>query len=169
MLPPKSNVHDWRGDTVRLSPSGNYLFATTRGKDASVRGWVKAWQLNLNNEEQPISPGDESEGSASLRYQTPTSGGKGNAWEWAPRYPLSSPKYPLDAATGQEKEDDLAVLTDDDEGYVLVMQWDGQEIREVARTRLPGRNKDKGGNVEFIPHNGKQGDWEGASHAIWLD
>lgn len=143
LLPSNASEHDFRGDTVRLSPSGQWIFATTRGSKASQKGWVKGWKLDLSAD-QPLALKEEDQ----VTYQTPTSGGKANAWEWAPRYPLDAPVT--------EGEDDLAVLTDDSQGYIMVMQWDGKDLKEVARTQLPA-------TTDLV-----EGEREGASHAVWL-
>ena len=38
-------LHEYRGDTVRLSPDGLSLFATTRGKNKGTKGYVTAWRI----------------------------------------------------------------------------------------------------------------------------
>ncbi|CAO1628239.1 unnamed protein product [Parajaminaea phylloscopi] len=164
---------DWRGDTLRLSPSGQHLFATTRGANAAVKGWIAIWELDLDSETAPlrhrswrdasgISATEEVEG----RYaETSTSGGKANALEWAPRHPLSLPGSLETGRAERHQSKDWAVLTDDEQGFLSVLEWDGDQLREVAKTRLPGVKADGG----FIAHNGVQAEVEGASHAIWLD
>lgn len=167
---------DWRGNTVRLSPSGRHLFATTRGKDAFTRGWIGMWELDLDSETQPMLQREtkalnnstsstlesrEQRGPGSYYYETATSGGKANALEWASRFPLHSN---ADSSLVGQPEKDWAVLTDDEQGFVTVLEWDGQQLREVARIKLPGEDA-----AAFIPHNGVQSSAEGASHAIWLD
>lgn len=151
------------------------------------------WQLDLDDEDRPMrrgqksqNDGDESSGqdTAFLHYETPTSGGKANAWEWAPRYPLQAAEslsttssssrrsssgrttslHSVEQQSLHNEDKDWAVLTDDEQGLVMVMEWDGEELREVARTQLPGKDPES-----FIPHSdGVKGNCEGASHAIWL-
>ncbi len=77
------------------------------------------------------------------RFETRTSGGKANAIELAPT-----------AAGGSES--DLLVLTDDEEGWVDVVSFDGgnEEFRVEATAKLPKLGS---------------GEAQGASHAIWLD
>jgi len=114
---------------------------------SKTRGYVTAWSLDLSSPTSsgplisPTSPRDS--------YLTPTSGGKANAIEWTPR-------YNLEGLGGQQLEQDLLVLTDDEQGYILVMEWDGSDLKEMARTKLPGKSSEDG-----------VGD-EGASHAVWL-
>ncbi|CAO1623471.1 unnamed protein product [Sympodiomycopsis kandeliae] len=157
IIPSDHSPKDYRGDTVRLSPSGQHIFATTRGMTDKVKGWVKGWSVSpmvletsgtgQEDEEQILF--DDTPGS---QYQTPTSGLKANAFEWAPRYPLDDPLHQKFIAK------DWAVLTDDEQGYIVVLEWDGKDLREVAKTQLPGT----------IDVDGNKGVKEGASHAIWL-
>lgn len=112
---------------------------------AGTRGFVRAWALSessglLSSPDSPLHT-----------YETPSSGGKANAIEFAP----SPASVGASVGTGDERKGkDLAVLTDDEQGWVLVLEWDGSDLREMSRVRLPGTDED-----------GKQ---EGASHAIWL-
>lgn len=179
-----SDRASYRGDTLRLSPSGHALLASTRGKTSSIKGHVRAWAWDLSGK------GVEEEGKAGplgellCTWTTPTSGGKANAIEWAPRYPLFPPSPPSPPTTSppvpaqqqqqqqqhdespgaahehDEKERDWAVLTDDQEGLVLVLQWDGKDLQEVARVRLQGTYGGEAGR--------KEGQQVGASHAVWL-
>ncbi|CAD6923158.1 unnamed protein product [Tilletia controversa] len=167
ILPEGSDRASFRGDTVRLSPSGRAIVATTRGKTPAVRGWVAAWDLVTLQDALPQhdqkTRHDSSDGSPLLtRWRTPTSGGKANAIEWTPRYAaldqITAPSSTLSEKAAQEWGDDWAVLTDDAEGHVLILKWDGRDLVEVARTKLPGKG---------VPELG-EGEEEGASHAIWL-
>ena len=72
------------------------------------------------------------------RYETRNSGGKANAIEICPFAP----------SRRENETRDWIVLTDDEEGYVSIMEWDGVRITEVAAVQLPVG--------------------EGASNAIWL-
>ncbi|EPQ32185.1 uncharacterized protein PFL1_00382 [Pseudozyma flocculosa PF-1] len=157
ILPPGRERHDFRGDTVRISPDGRALLASTRGMTASTRGFVTAWRLDLSSPtaRSPIVDADR----ALDRYETRTSGGKANAIEWAPRYPLVRPDLgsaaEAEAEAGEGETKDLVILTDDLEGWVVVLEWDGSRLVEKADVKLPGRAED--------------GADEGASHAIWID
>lgn len=152
IIPAGDAPGDYRGDTLRLSPDGRWLFATTRGMHAGVRGWVKGWRIGrdvVNGDDDGSLNDPLLDASSAITYHTPTSGGKANAFEWAPRYPLDDPhNYKTSGVTS-----DLAVLTDDDQGYIVVLEWDGKDLKEVAKTQLPGV---------------VDGQREGASHAIWL-
>ena len=131
IIPSAAGRDDFRGDTLRLSRDGKYLFASTRGKTEKTRGWVAVWTVD-----QKTGRLFES-GGALHRYQTPTSGGKANAIEPALKgTPLS------------DRGEQWLVLTDDEQGYVFILGFDGSAINEVARLQLPGS--------------------ELASHAIWL-
>jgi carboxy-cis,cis-muconate cyclase len=144
----------YRGDTVRISPSGTSILATTRGKTAGVRGFVRAWALHPNSVvDDPNATVGGPIGALKATFETPSSGGKANAIEWAPRYPLMASPEEQGGVDGSG-EHDLAVLTDDEQGHVLVLSWDGSDLKELARVTLPG--------------TGDDGRPEGASHAVWL-
>ncbi|PWN19826.1 hypothetical protein BCV69DRAFT_313567 [Microstroma glucosiphilum] len=174
LLATGADPHAYRGDTIRLSPCGGYLFATTRGMTTATKGLVTGWKVDLEDLTAPIVEESGETDGAIVRFETPTSGGKANAWEWAPRYPLDAPHYPTSSSSSTEEStsasgpegvvQDLAVLTDDELGYILVMQWDGRDLKEVARTQLPG----VGGGESAASVGLKEGEREGASHAIWL-
>lgn len=138
ILPPSSDIHQYRGDTVRLSPDGQYLFATTRGKNASTKGFVKVWQINHAGSSKEIL-------QERYTYTTRNSGGKANAIEFAPRYGTN--------VQNTEKTIDYAVLTDDQEGYITVLEWDGEDLKEISTIRLPLLD---------------DGQSQGASQAIWV-
>lgn len=144
LLPPDVPITDYRGDTVRLSPGGNEILATTRGKTSAIKGFVTAWKLDWSAGLSPVVGGQE----PVSRFETPTSGGKANAIEFAPRYASQDGK-------GSDVKD-LAVLTDDEQGFVLVLEWNGTDLVEVARTKLPGKDDED------------ENEPEKASHAIWL-
>mgnify|MGYP001590328491 FL=1 len=108
-------------DEVRVSPSKQYLYASTRGLDTAERGWVAVFGL--------LSSGLIASETPLALWETPTCGGWANAVEPAPR-PLST----LDGAEGV----DYIALTDSEKGLVLVLSWDGKAVEEVARVRLEG-------------------------------
>ncbi|KAE8221671.1 hypothetical protein CF319_g5002 [Tilletia indica] len=158
ILPEGSDRSTFRGDTVRLSPSGRAILASTRGKTPATKGWISAWDLARLEDDLLRRTGRDPKVSVLLsRWRTPTSGGKANAIEWAPRYAALSTS-PATSKEDTRPDDDWAVLTDDAEGYVLVLRWNGRDLEEVARTKLPGKG---------VPALG-EGEEEGASHAIWL-
>lgn len=166
--------------------------ASTRGGKPEVKGWVRAWKLRQSSDdgdgEEAERQGYPLDDSWSWAFQTPTSGGKANAWEWAAKQPQPSKLKAAAREDGQEKDndDELAVLTDDERGYVSVMRFlprreQSAGIREVARAQLPGGkvdDEDRGGSCGLVEpsaqiplsaHNGVTSEYEGASHAIWLD
>lgn len=138
LLSATQDPHDYRGDTVRVSHVTPFVFATTRGKDASVRGLLVAFELDsdpVNGGGALLRPG----AGPTATFETPTSGGKANAIEVLPA-----------RGRGQagEKEEWL-VLTDSEQGLVLIVSWDGKRFEEVSRVQL------------------EHGD--GASHAVWVE
>lgn len=146
---------NYRGDTLRFSADGRFLYATTRGMTAATKGWVTVWRVNPNGSlgaPAPYSPegkGKVGEDHAPLtRFQTRTFGGKANAVEAFPFHP-----------PGAKVEKDWIVLTDDGEGWVWVLEWDEERgtIEEVAGVQL-GRGE---GRTEEERETG-------ASHAVWL-
>lgn len=141
ILPEGQQTSDYRGDTVRLSPDGKSIFATTRGMNPDIKGYIKVWNLDEATSTDQVL-------TEKLVYQTRNSGGKANAIEFAPRYGSGSNKY-----NDGEGSRDYAVLTDDLEGYISVLEWDGNDLRDVATIRLPALDN---------------GDAQGASQAVWL-
>lgn len=104
---------------MRVSPSQQYLYCSTRGLEPSTKGWVAVY---------PLSPsGMPSSDTPLCLWETPTSGGWANAVEPAPS------AY-NDGASGLE----YVALTDSEEGLVMILSFDGKEIKEVARTKLEG-------------------------------
>lgn len=143
ILPNGKDLHQYRGDTVRLSPDGKHLFATTRGMHVGIHGYVKVWRIDDDAMEKGHN--DRSRGllHETLVYETRNSGGKANAIEFAPRYGQQH--------AGQAV--DYAVLTDDEQGYITVLEWDGQDLRDAAMIQLPPLD---------------DGELQGASQAIWV-
>lgn len=140
-----SSTHDFRGDTLMLSPSSSssrsFILTTTRGSTHDVQGWLSIFVLD---EEGKFRDED------GIRYETPTSGGKANAISLLPK---------------KDGPGIWILLTDDDEvGAVVprreavrVLEWDGMETGGLSVVaEWPGDGSDE----EKIC---------GASHAIWLD
>ncbi|KAJ9125868.1 hypothetical protein QFC24_002652 [Naganishia onofrii] len=141
--------HAYRGDTIRISKSTPYVFATTRGATPATRGWLCAYAVDpatghLANPRQ----GQGAENEPSAVFRTPTSGGKANAIEVIA---VNGRGRRFEAeGEGQGREEmDWIVLTDSEQGLVLVISWNGHEFREVSRVKM------------------MEGD--GASHAVWLE
>lgn len=82
-------------------------------------------------------------------YETPTSGGKANAISLAPYHVSSS------AASGGREGVEWLVLTDDEQGYVFMIEWDAERgtFEEISRMKL---GLDDEGKAVM------------ASHAVWL-
>jgi carboxy-cis,cis-muconate cyclase len=135
---------------LRLSLDGERLYVTTRGKTPAEKGFVSVWTISQTDgsvveEEQ----GGERGYGALSRYETETSGGKANAIEV---FPFTTPR-------GERTVRDWIVLTDDELGWVTVLEWKGPEegLSEVAKVQLgrqEGAEEDERGT--------------GASHAVWL-
>jgi carboxy-cis,cis-muconate cyclase len=115
-----ANPDDYRGDTIRTSPSTPFVFATTRGKTSSTRGYLCAYALDPQTGHL-VSPSSK----PSAVFQTPTSGGRANAIE-------------VIETRGRGRGDELEwiVLTDEEERLVLVISWNGVEFVEVSRVQL---------------------------------
>lgn len=116
ILPAGRKIGDYRGDTVRLSPDGRALFATTRGMTSSIKGFIKVWILDEDADKEVLSE--------KLYYETRNSGGKAHAIEFAPRY-------------SDTDTIDWAVFTDDQEGYMDIFEWNGHDLQDVASVKLP--------------------------------
>ncbi|KAG0142463.1 hypothetical protein CROQUDRAFT_662465 [Cronartium quercuum f. sp. fusiforme G11] len=138
-----SDATHYRGDTIRILPTKlkkllepsikeiattQFIFATTRGADTHTPGILAVLKHDTVTETLQVM---------SL-WPTPTSGGKANAIEFR-----------------TELGDDqriLLVLTDDELGWVMVLEWDPKvekPIKVISKT--------------LIDQNGV-----GASHAVWL-
>ncbi|KAJ9121699.1 hypothetical protein QFC22_002319 [Naganishia vaughanmartiniae] len=138
----------YRGDTIRLSRSTHHVFATTRGATAETRGWLCAYAVDpatghLLNSAEGAPP--------TAVWRTPTSGGKANAIEVIAVNGRGRHAEGAGEGEGERgrEEMDWIVLTDSEQGLVLVISWDGHEFKEVSRVQM-----DEG---------------DGASHAVWLE
>ncbi|KAK4057716.1 hypothetical protein OIO90_001364 [Microbotryomycetes sp. JL221] len=165
---PPSKYQDrlsYRGDTLRLSQSGSFLYVTTRGKTSQTQGFVSVWNVNkdgtLGSQDSMEQDEQENQTFAPIdRYQTLTSGGKANAIETFPFHRQSNHVTKFQVQTSHQslrwqEEKDWILLTDDEQGWVWVLEFDGNKIREVAGVQL---------GVDGEPD--EQG--TGASHAVWL-
>lgn len=150
ILPPSSEPHHYRGDTLRLHPSTSahpspsHLFATTRGFDTSHKGFLTIFSIR---EDGLLSDDDNIE-----RWETPTSGGKANAIELRSK------------VTSGGDSQDIGVwiaLTDDEPsaGGLWMLEWDPKESGNGGVKIVADWN---GGEEDGIS-------MQGASHAIWLD
>ncbi|GAA5975190.1 hypothetical protein JCM11641_004388 [Rhodosporidiobolus odoratus] len=129
IVPQDHDPKDYWADEVRVSPSQRYVYCSTRHlQEGTGKGWIAVLAL------PPSGLLDPSSAPLAL-WETPTSGGWANAVEPAP------------AGYSTEKEEFVA-LTDSEQGLVMVLGWDEETLREVARVRLP--------------------DGAGAATAVWL-
>lgn len=160
VIPPHQHPTraQYRGDTLRLSADRRRLFVTTRGKTPRERGWVAVFDLAGDGavREREEEGGEEGYGARS-RFETRNSGGKANAIE----------AFPFAASDEARRGHDWVVLTDDEEGYVSVLEWrdEWDELREVASVRLGVDAPVEGEGKGEVSEEEKG---TGASHAVWL-
>jgi carboxy-cis,cis-muconate cyclase len=155
ILPPTSNSTNYRGDTLRLrpptanSPTPSHLFATTRGFDATHKGYLAVFRVLpsglLDADEETIE-----------RWQTPTPGGKANAIEL-------KAKAPEDGGGGDTNGVWIA-LTDDEPGAggLWILEWDCERGGRKGRIQVVAEWSGEG------ERDGRES-MDGASHAVWLD
>lgn len=135
IIPADMDPKDYWADEVRVSASSDgkpkYLYASTRGLQPETRGYVAAFRLRADGtiEDEPLDI-----------WETPTSGGIANAVEPAPIRSTEDGSY------------EYMALTDSQEGWVFVLQFDGKHIEECARLKL---EDDSGSLVQ-------------AATAVWL-
>jgi len=122
VIPKHEDPKRYWADEVRVSStvgkgmSPRYLYASTRGLEARTKGYVAVF--GLDGEGGIV-------GEALAIYETATSGGIANAVEPAPK------------RDGSDEEDvEYLALTDSQEGWVFVLDFDGRQITEVARVKL---------------------------------
>ncbi|RMZ85111.1 hypothetical protein DV738_g120, partial [Chaetothyriales sp. CBS 135597] len=125
IIPDALNETAFWADEVRNSLSNGaaprWLYATTRGLEASTKGWLAVIAIDADGHVD-ASAGSNNNGVVAL-WETPTSGGWANAVQPGP------------TVDGVE----YLALTDSEQGWVFVLGWDGKEITEVARQKLdPG-------------------------------
>ena len=138
IIPEDKDPGAYWADEVRLSTGPDktrppYLYASTRGLKAETKGYVAIFRLKEN--------GMLASEEALDIWETPTSGGIANAIEPAPWQ------------TEQDESAEYLALTDSEEGWVSMLCFDGQAVREVAKVNL-GRTDD--------------GLVVGAATAVWL-
>ena len=132
-IPDGEREGDYWADEVRTSLSTGkqpkWLYASARGLEEGTKGWVFVYALNEMGE---VDTSLGKKGCVCM-WQTPTSGGWANAIQPGP------------TIEGME----YIALTDSADCSVLVLGWDGQEMKQAARTSLD--------------------DGAGAATAVWLD
>jgi hypothetical protein len=131
---------------VRTSPSGDTLFASTRGLEHTEKGYVIAVPIDTATGYMvPTHTSSPDEVEPLHRWQTPTSGGWANAISVCP--------------TVGPRGEVFICLTDSEEGWVWMLRWtreDGFEI--VGTVNLNDANDEEFGERDV-----------GASVAVWLD
>lgn len=120
IIPEGKDEKMFWADEVRTSLSDGerpkYLYASTRGLKKETMGYVAVFAL------QEDGFVDEKQGKSGLldMFETPTSGGWANAVQPGP------------TVDGVE----YVVLTDSEEGLVMILAWDGKQVKEAARVKL---------------------------------
>ncbi|KAF8323312.1 3-carboxy-cis,cis-mucoante lactonizing enzyme [Clavulina sp. PMI_390] len=113
--------------------------------------------------QQPLQHGPSKMVQPTSLWETPTSGGKANAISLAP-YSLPSFSFASTSPSGEEVAREGAVewlvLTDDEQGFVFIVEWDSASGRfeEVSRVSLGADDRAGEGSGEKVM----------ASHAVWL-
>ncbi|GAA6022637.1 hypothetical protein JCM11491_001145 [Sporobolomyces phaffii] len=190
----------YRGDTLRLSRDGRRLYVTTRGKTPTERGFVSVWTVAASDGAIVESTdGDDDDAAepqgygALSRYETATSGGKANAIEVFPFGPARRPRRDEDdneekdggggggggAGTGTTTTTttrEWIALTDDEAGWVTVLEWrQGEPPGSSSSRSSPGGGGGAGvlvevAKVQLGAQDGAEPDEQGtgASHAVWL-
>lgn len=154
VLPPGEECAQFWADEVRLStgPQGSnprYLFASTRGLCRQVRGYVSVFALDEDGNFKDETPID--------MWMTPTSGGIANAIEPAPFQ-----------NSGTASGDHFLSLTDSEAGLVMILRFDGKQIKEVSRVELPWQQRAANGAVPDTAHTRRDGEVVQAATAVWL-
>jgi carboxy-cis,cis-muconate cyclase len=110
LLPVGTNGSNYWGDTLALSASAKYLWATTRAKDDGIPGYVAVYELNS----------DGAIVKENFLKETTTSGGVANALQPA------------------EFSDRYVALTDNEIGFVEIWEMieDGNDAEVIARIDL---------------------------------
>ncbi|TFK70258.1 hypothetical protein BDN72DRAFT_552384 [Pluteus cervinus] len=159
----RSNSGSFRGDTLLLAPSSEKhpapiaLFATTRGDNENINGWVSAIKLD---KEGKLSLSADSLPSIQ-HYEMPTSGGKAHAIDLLSKTHETGPSDGL-----------WIVLTDDSDaaslaergrgGGVRILEWNGWNGTEGLKTVASWPGAPGSSNQESQWYSG-------GSHAVWLD
>ncbi|KFY95992.1 hypothetical protein V498_02976 [Pseudogymnoascus sp. VKM F-4517 (FW-2822)] len=119
ILPPDADVEGYRGDEVVVSPSGKYLWATTRSRDTSKPGYITVFEL------------DKKHGGIvrqNFVLRTSSSGGVANA------------------VTPMDVSDRFVSLTDSADGFVQIWELakDAKSASVVAHISLKDQGNDRG-------------------------
>lgn len=133
LLPKGKDCAAYWADEVRTSrmcsadssSSPRWLYASTRGLEKGTKGYVAAYELDEEGNMR---------GPAISIYETRTSGGLANAVEPAPREVYERMGLPVEG----EGVEEFIALTDSEEGWVVMLGWNGKRFREVAAVRLEG-------------------------------
>lgn len=140
-------THQHDSSSTRTTKKPRYLYASTRGLQSETKGYVAAYELD---------PEGRIQGPAVEIYETRTSGGLANAVEPAPAE--VSRRLGGTGGTEDDDEEELIALTDSEEGWVMILGWNGRRFREVAATKLGSEEGDGEKGQEVVQ----------AATAVWL-
>ena len=117
LVPEGFEIDGYRGDEVMVSPSGKYLWATTRSKDTTKPGYISVFEL------------DENGAIICQKFlvRTSSSGGVANA------------------VTPMDKSDRFVALTDSADGFVQIWELaeDASSAHVVAHISLKDQGNDR--------------------------
>lgn len=160
ILPDDKKCEDFWADEVRTShlfthhsstaattKKPRYLYGSTRGLQPETKGYVAAYELD---------PEGRIKGPAVEIYETRTSGGLANAIEPAPAEVSRRLGGGGSAGEEEEEEEEFIALTDSQEGWVVILGWNGKRFREVAAVKLG--DEEEGPQEEVVQ----------AATAVWL-
>ncbi|KAK5135494.1 hypothetical protein LTR08_005129 [Meristemomyces frigidus] len=122
IIPDDKDPKEYWADEVRLSTGPDkstprYMYASTRGLVAETKGYVAVFRINTD--------GTLASDTALDIWETPTSGGIANAIEPAPW-----------SGDNRTEAVEYLSLTDSEEGWVIMLGFDGKKVSEVARVNL---------------------------------
>lgn len=116
---------------VRLSPSADTLFGSTRGLEAKTKGYVAAWALRPDG--RLVNPDPE---QCMHRMQTRTSGGWANAIAVCP------------TLGGKDLDQAYLTLTDSEEGFIQVLGFTREHgFKVLDEVKLGGEDEQVGASV----------------------
>lgn len=132
ILPDGMDCGQYWADEVRLSPTADILFGSTRGLQPHTKGYVTAWALSPDGR---LSTEQTADRDTSLhRLETRTSGGWANAIAVCPDLGPGGQVY--------------LMLTDSEEGFVQVLAYSRQTgFAVLDEVRLRSESEPVGASV----------------------
>lgn len=117
IIPNGLQAEDYRGDAIMVSPSGKYLWATTRSRDHAKPGYISVFELDT----------DGAITRQNFLLRTTSSGGIANA------------------VTPMDQSDQFVALTDSADGFVQIWELtgDGNSAHVVAHISLKDQGNER--------------------------